>query len=258
MLLNVTAIPAFDDNYIWCLTQSGSPQAWVVDPGQAKPVIAYLEQEQLTLSGILITHHHWDHTSGINDLSARYPDIEVYGPANPEINGLTQELKDGQMVNLKGLDIQARVLTVPGHTLDHIAYVCDDRLFCGDTLFSGGCGRMFEGEPAQFHHSLSRLAALPANTRVYCAHEYTLSNLKFALMADPDNTELKAYQQECEALRAKGIPTLPSSIGKELAVNPFLRVDQKQVCQQINQHWQQNPADNVEAFALLRRWKDNA
>ena len=258
MSLNVAAIPAFDDNYIWCLTQTGSGQAWVVDPGEAKPVIDYLTQKQLTLTGILITHHHWDHTGGINDLSARYPELEVYGPANPEISGLTKEIKDCEVVSLNGLDTQASVIAVPGHTLDHIAYLIEDKLFCGDTLFSGGCGRMFEGQPEQFHHSLSRLATLPGKTQVFSAHEYTLSNLKFALLAEPDNVALQAYQQECEAMRAKGVPTLPSSIARELAINPFLRVDQSQVCQQISQHWQQIPADNVEAFALLRRWKDNA
>lgn len=258
MSLNVAAIPAFDDNYIWCLTQSGSNLAWVVDPGQADPVIAYLVQHQLTLAGILITHHHWDHTGGIEALSTHYPGIEVCGPVNPEISGLTQTVQDGQAFSLNGLNTEASVITVPGHTLDHIAYLIEDKLFCGDTLFSGGCGRMFEGQPAQFHHSLSRLAALPANTQVYCAHEYTLSNLKFALMAEPDNAELKAYQTECEALRARGVPTLPSTIARERAINPFLRLDQAQVVAKISLHWQQTPVDNVQAFALLRRWKDNA
>ncbi|MGI2261021.1 hydroxyacylglutathione hydrolase [Shewanella sp. GXUN23E] len=257
MSLMITAIPAFDDNYIWCLSRPGHDRVWVVDPGDAQPVLAFLQEHRLQLEGILITHHHSDHTGGIGQLKAQFEQLAVWGPDNPQIPGITLALPDNEQRVLPGLDVTVRVLAVPGHTLDHLAYVCDGNLLCGDTLFSAGCGRMFEGTPEQFTRSLARLAELPAQTKVYSAHEYTLSNLRFAGAVDAGNPVIAAYQQECEALRAQGQPTLPSSMARELSCNPFLRLNDHHIRQALTQHWDQEITDTVRAFALLRRWKDN-
>ncbi|MCF1426659.1 MAG: hydroxyacylglutathione hydrolase [Shewanella sp.] len=257
MSLMITAIPAFDDNYIWCLTRAQGNLAWVVDPGEAEPVLTFLQQHQLQLAGVLVTHHHSDHTGGIEQLKARFDHLAVWGPDNPQIPGITRRLSDNEQVTLPELNAAVHVIEVPGHTLDHLAYLCEGNLLCGDTLFSGGCGRMFEGTPEQFTHSLGRLAALPLQTQVYCAHEYTQSNLRFARAVDGQNPAIAAYQQECDELRLQGYPTLPSSIAKELSLNPFLRLDDRHVRQALTQHWEQQVTDTVGAFALLRRWKDN-
>lgn len=229
----------------------------VVDPGDAQPVLDYLQAHALELEGILITHHHADHTGGV-DLLRESTGAAVFGPATETMPEPLRRLRAGDSVGLMGLRFQ--VLDVPGHTAGHIAYVCDDvdglpLLFCGDTLFSGGCGRLFEGTPAQMLVSLQQLAALPDDTRVCCAHEYTLSNLKFARMVDPTNTSLERYQQHCLALRAKGLPTLPSSIGMERAINPFLRSDAPAVIASVTQFDAQGVlSDGI--FATLRRWKN--
>ncbi|MBY5992011.1 hydroxyacylglutathione hydrolase [Ferrimonas balearica] len=252
--MNITPIPAFSDNYIWCLSRGSA--AWVVDPGSAEPVLAHLAEQGLTLKGILITHHHWDHTDGIEALRKAFAAIPVIGPDNPAIQGLTQRVQPGERFELDALEVTVQVLALPGHTLDHLGYQTEHAIFCGDTLFSGGCGRLFEGTAEQMHRSLNLLARLPASTRVYCTHEYTLANLAFAQAVEPGNEALQAYQGWCERQRAQGKPTLPSTIEQERAINPFLRVDQEEVVAKLTARAGALP-DSVARFAALRQWKDN-
>lgn len=233
-------------------------EALVVDPGEAAPVLRALEAEGVTLTGILVTHHHADHTGGVNDLRER-TGAWVVGPARETIPKPFKPLEDGDHVNALGLRFD--VLDVPGHTAGHIAFYCDvvdaqPLLFCGDTLFSGGCGRLFEGTPAQMQASLERLAALPDSTQVCCTHEYTLSNLRFALAVDPDNTDLQAYAHHCQALRDQALPTLPSRIDLERRINPFLRTATAAIQQSLRHHDATGVAQDG-AFAALRRWKND-
>ncbi len=254
-MLQVEPIAAFTDNYIWALHDGSA--AWVVDPGDAAPVVDWLAGRRLALAGILITHHHPDHIGGVATLRRHAPDAAVVGPDNPRIDGLTRTVADGDTVELLGQRFET--LAVPGHTLDHLAYFCDasnpPHLFCGDTLFAAGCGRLFEGTPEQMWHSLHRLAALPADTRVYCAHEYTLSNLHFALAVEPDNAALQQRVAQARRTREAGQPTVPSTLALELATNPFLRAAEPAVLASARAR---EPAvrDGETAFAVLRRWKD--
>lgn len=253
-MLSVTPIPAFKDNYIWLLRQDTSPKVAVVDPGDASPVIELLEREGLTLGTILITHHHPDHTGGLPELIERYHP-RVIGPDNPRIDGIDERLADGDECLVMGRRFE--VMAVPGHTLDHIAFFAagvPPLLFCGDTLFCGGCGRLFEGTAEQMHASLSRLSTLPGDTLVFAAHEYTLANLEFAKAADPANTLLDAFQRDCKRARELERPTLPSNMAREMQINPFLRSDQPSV-QQAAAH--QGETDTpLATFATLRAWKD--
>ncbi len=254
--MNLLALPAFNDNYIWMLHDG--VRAAVVDPGDAGPVHEALDALRLQLSAILVTHHHADHVGGVDALRGRLQG-SVFGPARERIPTPFTPLSDGARIEALGLRFE--VIDVPGHTAGHIAYLTHDDgpdplLFCGDTLFSGGCGRLFEGTPAQMHQSLSRLSALPAKTRVCCTHEYTLSNLKFALAVEPANEALAAYTSECQALRAAGQITLPSTIGRELQINPFLRCDQPAVVATAMAHGAPNPAP-VAVFGALREWKNH-
>ena len=253
--MELIALPAFQDNYFWMLHDGR--QALVVDPGQAEPVHAALRQRGLTLASILVTHHHADHTGGVAELRAE-TGAQVFGPARERIPEPYTPLQGGDVVQTLGVSF--RVIDVPGHTAGHIAYFADDvagapLLFCGDTLFSGGCGRLFEGTPAQMLASLDALAALPGDTRVCCAHEYTLGNLRFARAVEPGNQALADYEQHCQRLRAGGQPTLPSSIGTERAINPFLRSREPAVIQSVRSHAPQ-ATDEVAVFAALRQWKN--
>jgi hydroxyacylglutathione hydrolase len=248
-------IPAFTDNYLWLLHDG--KYALVVDPGEAAPVQQALAQHGLQLTAILVTHHHADHTGGVAALREA-TGAQVYGPASEAIPAPFTPLKEGDAVQALGLDFQ--VLDVPGHTAGHIAFYAPDvdgqpLLFCGDTLFSGGCGRLFEGTPAQMLASLDKLAALPGATRVCCTHEYTLSNLRFALAAEPDNADLKAYQADCQRLREQGLPTLPSSIAQELLINPFLRTRQASLMAAARR-LDASADDDIAIFAALRQWKN--
>lgn len=258
--LTLTPVPAFDDNYLWLL--DNGREALVVDPGDAAPVLAALDARGLTLAGILLTHHHGDHVGGVNALRPRLQG-PVYGPAHEKLPEPVQRLRGGDTLDLLGL--RWTVLDVPGHTAGHIAYFAGQvpgdapLLFCGDTLFSAGCGRLFEGTPAQMHASLQALAALPAATRVCCAHEYTLSNLRFAREVDPGNTALAAHTAWCEAERAAGRPTLPVPLGTELRINPFLRCTEPALHDAARRHAPLKlPAapGPVDVLATLREWKN--
>ena len=256
-MLSISPIPAFSDNYIWCVARDG--EAIIVDPGDATPVLNYLDSHQLKLNAILITHHHYDHVNGIELLCQQYPDAQVYGPHN-QINGITQRLSHGQSITL--FDHKIDIIAVPGHTLDHIAYYISDNLpkpllFCGDTLFAGGCGRLFEGTAEQMMASLGLIAALPADTAVYCAHEYTLSNLHFAQVVEPRNQALQARIQHASQQRTEKLPTVPSELALELQTNPFLRtgidtVQASVIAQSGIKYWKEK-----DIFANLRKWKDD-
>lgn len=231
--------------------------ALVVDPGDARPVLEVLQRDGLQLQAILVTHHHGDHVGGIADL-VNATGAAVWGPAKEAMPTPCTPLREGDTVHALGLTLN--VLDVPGHTAGHIAFYCADLapapvLFCGDTLFSAGCGRLFEGTPAQMLNSLTRLAALPGSTRVCCTHEYTLSNVKFAMEVEPDNTALQHYQAECQALRAQGLPTLPSHIAREQAINPFLRSHLPTVMASA-QRFDASMYHRLGAFATLREWKN--
>lgn len=257
-MMTLTPLPAFVDNYIWLLHDGRD--ALVVDPGTAEPVHAALDALGLRLAGILVTHHHADHVGGLADLRARLQG-PVFGPAHETIPPPYRPLQGGERANVLGLTFE--VIDVPGHTAGHIAYFLPATagagdtplLFCGDTLFSAGCGRLFEGTPAQMHRSLSVLAALPGDTRVCCAHEYTLANLRFAAAAEPHNAEITAHTAWCEAQRAAGQPTLPSSVARERAINPFLRVEVPALVETARRRGAGDDAP-VAVFAALRSWKN--
>ena len=253
--LSIEPIPAFTDNYFWLLARG--TQAVVVDPGDAAPVEHVLAHRGLHLAAILVTHHHFDHIGGLASLTARH-EVPVYGPAAEAkgIRGLTRLLREGDRVALEALDVTFEVWEVPGHTLGHIAYVADGFVLCGDTLFSAGCGRLFEGTAEQLHRSLARLAALPAQTRVYCTHEYTLANLAFAAAVEPQRAEVREEIGRVRALRARGQPSLPSTIGHERLINPFLRVADPAVAVAVRRQAGEALPTEVEVFAALRRWKD--
>jgi hydroxyacylglutathione hydrolase len=249
----IEPLAAFNDNYIWWISDGAN--AAVVDPGDAAPVAARLAATRQELAAILVTHHHADHTGGIAALTHARPALPVHGPVSEAMASITQPERDGARFRLLGVEFE--VIAVPGHTLDHVAYFAPEleALFCGDTLFAGGCGRVFEGTPARMLQSLSRLAALPAATRVYCAHEYTLANLRFALAVEPGNAALRERMRRCARLRDQGMPTVPSTIGEELATNPFLRTHVAAVGASARR--QDGSASTPAAiFAALRAWKN--
>jgi hydroxyacylglutathione hydrolase len=257
-MLDLHPLPAFTDNYIWVLRNAvigAERRVVVVDPGDAVPVEAYLARHGLVLAAILVTHHHADHVGGVAELAARHR-VPVHGPTREARALVTVPHADGARFAIPELGLELAVLEIPGHTLGHIAFVGGGALFCGDTLFAAGCGRLFEGSPEQMLSSLDRLAALPAATRVCCGHEYTLANLRFAALAEPDNAAREAYAAAAAAARAEGRPTLPSTIAQERAVNPFLRIDQAVIERRVRE-WSEEPtAGRVALFAALRHWKD--
>lgn len=269
-LLQVQAISAFDDNYIWLLSKGHC--AVVVDPGDAQPVIDVLKKKSLVLQAILITHHHADHIGGVAEILSwceHHQGVQptVYGPAREEISCVSESVMGGDVISIPHLDAHFKVLDVPGHTAGHIAFYLETlnqsdeknlerHLFCGDTLFASGCGRLFEGTATQMAHSLNQFKLLPDDTWVHCAHEYTLSNIKFALAVEPHNVDLQNWQNKAQLLRNQGSPTLPTTLAHEKRVNPFLRCEEVSVIQSVVQQRALQSIDPISVFAELRSWKD--
>jgi hydroxyacylglutathione hydrolase len=252
--LSITPLHAFSDNYLWLLSRDG--YAAIVDPGDPAPVQRALAEQRLKLAAILVTHHHGDHVGGVTALRAT--GATVYGPRIEDIDGIDVDVGGGDRVEVLGTPFT--VIDVPGHTAGHIAYFTDaldpPAVFCGDTLFACGCGRLFEGTAAQMLASLDRLAALPAATRVYCAHEYTLANIRFALAVEPGNLDLQQRARDAAALRERGEPTVPSTIGLELATNPFMRCDVPAIRDAAARREKGAETQAVATFAALRKWKN--
>lgn len=249
----IIALEAFDDNYIWLIREG--EHAAVVDPGDAEPVLDYLRDEHLRLIAILNTHHHGDHVGG-NARLLEYARVPVYGPRDEAIATVTERTGDGDTVSLTELTLRLRVLGIPGHTAGHIAFVGEGYLFCGDTLFACGCGRLFEGTPAQMLSSLDKLAGLPDHTEVYCGHEYTLANLRFARAVEPTNVEISQREKSAKDLRARSMPTLPTNIVLEKLTNPFMRSREPKVIKAVQTWAGRDLSDPVSVFAALRAWKD--
>jgi len=253
-MINIEPIKAFSDNYIWLVTTNEG--SIVIDPGESINTLDLLKNKKMHLSAVLITHHHFDHTGGISDLNKNNT-LDVYGPNN-DIESITKRVINGDVINVIGLSFE--IIEIPGHTLDHIAYYSFNEgnpiLFCGDTLFSGGCGRIFEGTHEQMHNSLERLKRLPKNTKIYCGHEYTESNFKFASEVDPLNEDLQLRFNEVKELRKLEIPTLPITLESELKTNPFLRCDNKDIQESIHNRFN-TPKIEVDVFKVIREWKDN-
>ena len=247
-------MPAFRDNYIWVL--ENGREAAAVDPGDARPVQRFLEERSLTLTAVIGTHHHADHVGGLEELAQRWK-CPTFGPQREVSQHLDTRLAEGDRITVPGLGVRLQALDIPGHTAGHIALAGDAMLFCGDTLFACGCGRLFEGTPAQMVQSLAKLAALPEATRVYCGHEYTLANIAFAEAVEPGNARLVQRKAREAAKRAQGLPTLPSTIGEERATNPFLRCTEPEVIASAERHADRRLAGPVEVFAELRNWKNN-
>jgi hydroxyacylglutathione hydrolase len=254
--MKVSPIAAFDDNYIWIIRNGTTPDIIVVDPGDAEPVLAAIQQNGWRLRAILLTHHHYDHTDGVAELT-QLADVSVYGPVHESIRGVTHPLSEGDPVDFADLGLHFRVIDTPGHTRGHLCYHGHSALFCGDTLFTAGCGRIFEGTTAQMFNSLEKIRALPTETAIYCAHEYTLQNLAFARVAEPDNLDIVERMARTEKLRAQGRPSVPSTLADELLSNPFLRCQQPVLAANAARFAQRVLSGPAEVFAVVRGWKDS-
>lgn len=251
----IIPLKAFEDNYIWLIHSEKSSQIIAVDPGEANPVLAYLQANNLTLAGILLTHKHWDHTGGVKTLLQHFPTIPVYGSETDQVEGITKFITEDETITFECLNSPIHILDIPGHTLGHVAYVYENTLFCGDTLFSVGMGKIFEGTPAQMYDSLQKIKKLPQETLIYCGHEYTLSNIKFAETIEPQNHALKHRKHEVENLIKNNLPTLPISLSIEYQTNPFLRIEQPEVIQALKtQGYKGNTP--VETLLFLRELKN--
>ena len=253
-MLSIKPIKALSDNYIWLVTTNEG--SIVIDPGESKQIIDLVKSNEIDLEGILITHHHYDHTNGIEEI-LKYKKVDVYGPKN-NVNSITKRVKQNDVFNLVGLKFE--VIETPGHTLDHIAFYClkDEKsiLFCGDTLFSGGCGRVFEGTYSQMYESLKKLSKLPEDTQIFCGHEYTSSNLQFACAVEPNNQFIKEYNEEIIEKTKNGEPSLPSSLKIEHMINPFIRCNEENLIDNINKKFGEVSSE-IEIFSTLRKWKDD-
>lgn len=255
MTIQILPILGFKDNYIWCLINEKTKHCIIVDPGEAKPVLTQLKQLNLKLDAILITHHHWDHTNGIRSI-LKHHHVPVFGPAKEKIAGVNNPVDEGDKIELVNWPI-FEVLAIPGHTLGHIAYLGNSLLFCGDTLFTAGCGRLFEGTPEQLLNSLNKLAQLPDEVQIYCGHEYTLANLHFAQAVEPHNIHIKERLEKTRELRQKNLPSVPSLLSEERLSNPFLRCDNPEIKRRIEKRTGKKLATPVEIFTYLRQWKNN-
>lgn len=251
------AIPALSDNYVWLIRSDHGNTCAIVDPGEAAPVIEAIRREGLDPVAILITHRHHDHVGGLKEVHSAWPDIPVFGPADEPVDGVTEAVTDGSRVEIDALDVDFDVIATPGHTLGHIVFHGRGLLLCGDTLFAGGCGRVFEGTNDQMHRSLEQLATLPRGTVCCCGHEYTLANLEFARAVEPNNEELSERQRQARALRDVGEPTVPFELGGELRTNPFMRCEEPAVQQAAEAHAGRALETPSEVFGVLRDWKNN-
>jgi len=253
-LSTIYPIPAFQDNYIWVLVND-TKQAIVVDPGEASSVLEFLHHSQFMLDAILLTHKHYDHTAGVAALLEAFPEASVFSSEQDKIPQTTQIVSDNEIVSINKYEF--KIIAIPGHTLGHIAYYCKPFLFCGDTLFANGCGRIFEGTPEQMLHSLKKLMVLPDETKIYCGHEYTLANINFALRVELDNTVLKKRFEDTKQLRVNHQPTLPSTLQLEKLTNPFLRCHESSVVEAVSKYTGKKLDSEVEVFVRLREWKNN-
>ena len=253
--MNILPLPAFTDNYIWLIEENG--KATVVDPGDAEVVINYLKEKNLELENILITHHHFDHTGGVKQLKETHECI-VYGPHDSPFKGVEIKLKENDEISIHGSTF--KIIEVPGHTLDHIAYYSKEQntLFCGDTLFSGGCGRIFEGTPDQMYESLSKLSVLDLSTKIYCTHEYTQSNLNFAIKVEPGNDSLVEYKNKIDEKRSNNEISLPTNLKLEKNINPFLRSHVEEIKENVKDFAKINHPSDLETFTAVRSLKDNS
>lgn len=251
----VEPIRTLKDNYVWAIVNHEQHNALIVDPGEAQPVLDFLDKNKLSLSAILITHHHWDHTNGIAQI-LNHHHVPVYGPANENIPHLTHFVSEASKVHITGFPLTFDVLEIPGHTSGHIAYYSPGMVFCGDTLFSAGCGRLFEGTAEQMYSSLQKIFALPDDTLVYCAHEYTLNNLKFAYAVEPGNKNIIERIQHVTELRNNDHPSVPSTLQEEKATNPFLRCHSAELKASVEQHANEHLNTPIAVFTALRKWKD--
>lgn len=255
-MITIKSIPAFTDNYIWAITDEQANYFAIVDPGQAAPVLDFLNQHDGVLAAILITHHHGDHVGGISKLLEVFPDTPVYGPATENIPHMSTALNNKDRVVIPEIDTSFDVMFIPGHTAGHIAYYQQNILFCGDTLFANGCGRVFDGSLESLHNSLQKIAELPTDTLVYCAHEYTLDNIGFALWVEPENLDLLQRQERTHELIDKNTPSVPSTLALELKTNPFLRTKEPEVIEVAEKVAKKSLSPGLEVFKLLRTWKD--
>ena len=256
-MLNVHPIHAFSDNYIWVI--HNQTHAAVIDPGIASPVIEYLQSKKLQLSAILITHHHHDHTGGNAELLQSF-NVPVYGPHNESIATVSHPLRDGDQVNLEEMSLNLVVLDTPGHTRGHVAYYGSNpfnMIFCGDTLFACGCGRVFEGTAQQMYQSLQKLSQLPSDTLIFCTHEYTLGNIQFARTVDPENARLIDFEISAQELRSRNVPTIPTTLILERKINPFIRCGQQEIINSAQNYSGKSLSDPIEVFTVLREWKNN-
>ncbi len=254
--MKVTAIRILKDNYVWALIDEEKKTALIIDPGEAQPVIDFLQQHHLHLLAILVTHHHWDHTNGIEAIKRQFP-VPVYGPANENITGLTHPLSETESITIEGFPASIAILDIPGHTSGHIAYYLQGKLFCGDTLFAAGCGRLFEGTATEMKDSLQKIMSLPDETEIYCAHEYTVNNLRFAQLVEKDNAAITERIKQVNELRHQNKPSLPSTLKEEKETNPFLRCELATVKSSVEKHAGEKFDNSVEVFKALRKWKDS-
>ena len=254
--MNIIQIPAFTDNYFWLMFEDNKKSAVIVDPGDYAPVIKSLKDNNLELTDILITHHHNDRIGGVSELKKVFPKVNIFGPSDPRIPA-DNIVKNEDIIKLDSLNEEFRVLDVRGHTNSHIAYYFDKKLFCGDTLFSCGCGRLFEGTYEDMHKALTKIKNLPKETLIYCAHEYTLDNIGFAKLLDPNNHDLIAREEEVKKILKEGGYSVPSVLENELKINPFLRFDHKDVISSVQNHFNLKLNKESEIFKYTRQWKDN-
>jgi len=254
-MISIKPLPALNDNYIWIIINEAQRCAAIVDPGDAKPVLSFLKANQLQLSAILITHHHWDHTQGIDAILSEWP-VPVYAGANEPVPQRTIAVQDDDQFQIPGLDVTLNVIDTPGHTAGQVNYTGFGSVFTGDTLFTGGCGRIFEGTADELYHSLQKLARLPNDTLVYCGHEYSVANLNFAKAVEPNNASITQRIEQCVALRKNNQPTVPTTIATELATNPFLRCNQEDVIASASAYANTPLTNPVDVFTTLRAWKD--